>query len=345
MATWRTLLSLTVALGVTTAARAQTCTLTETPAAGTCTRNQLAMKLTGVLKVQQEGKTLELKQTADANHDYLERILAVEGGVAHRAARHYQTARVVITVNGQRVENTLRSDRAALLVAQRHRDQVFAYCPKDHLTRDELHVTEHFDTLSLPGLLPQREVKVGDTWKVANATVQALCNFEGLTTQTLTGKLETVQGTAAHVSVTGTAAGIDLGAEVKVSITAGLVYDLTAKRITKVEWKQSDARTQGPVSPAGMVELVISLNRVGTDTPAELNDYAIVPVPPGPLPPEDMKLLVYADPRGRYDILHTREWQLVGRTDEHLVLRLMDRGEFVAQVTVAPGKRPGRAST
>ncbi|HYT92091.1 MAG TPA: hypothetical protein VEL76_25475, partial [Gemmataceae bacterium] len=78
----------------------------------------------------------------------------------------------------------------------------------------------------------------------------------------------------------------------------------------------------------------------------EVGDIRLVPVPTEPS--ESQLLLAYTDPKGRYELQHAREWQLAGRTtDEHLVLRLMDRGEFVAQATLSPWKttEPGKHLT
>src|SRR5205807_2235852 len=44
----------------------------------------------------------------------------------------------------------------------------------------------------------------------------------------------------------------------------------------------------------------------------------------------------YRDPKGRFDLIHGREWLMVGQTDEHVVLRLLERGDFIAQVTITP---------
>ena len=44
--------------------------------------------------------------------------------------------------------------------------------------------------------------------------------------------------------------------------------------------------------------------------------------------------LEYRDPKGRFELLHAREWQMVSQTEDHAVLRLLERGDFVAQVTV-----------
>src|SRR5262249_8678882 len=42
------------------------------------------------------------------------------------------------------------------------------------------------------------------------------------------------------------------------------------------------------------------------------------------------------DEKGRYEVLHPREWHMVSATDRHQVLRLMDRGDFIAQATITP---------
>ena len=48
--------------------------------------------------------------------------------------------------------------------------------------------------------------------------------------------------------------------------------------------------------------------------------------------------------RSGFELVHGREWQPVGRTDDHFVLRLMERGDFVAQVTITPWTKaePGK---
>src|SRR5262249_55540059 len=146
---------------------------------------KLGMELTGELKLQQEGQPRPLKQSASATHEYAERVLAAAAdGTAAKSARFYRTAKVAITVGSEKSERTLRDDRR-LLICQREKDGLLAWCPRGTLTREELQLTEHFDTLALTGLLPGRDVPVGETWKLANPVAQALCHFDGLTAQEL----------------------------------------------------------------------------------------------------------------------------------------------------------------
>ena len=234
-------------------------------------------------------------------------------------------------------------------MAQRLKEELLVYCPKGPLSREELELTsEHFDTLALTGLLPGKAVAVGATWKVSNPVAEALCNFEGLTGQDLTCKLEEVKDNQARVSVSGSSTGIDLGALAKLKITGRYTFDLTQRRLVALEWQQKDERDQGPVSPASAADTTITVKRALIPQPADLDDVRLVCVPDGTeAPPSRMVQLSYHDAKSRLDLLYPREWQTVGQTEQHLVFRLMDRGDLVAQVTITPwtAAKPGEHMT
>jgi hypothetical protein len=337
MAAWRTLGSVVVLLAGAGLAAAQSYTLAEPVQAGDCCKLHLEMTLSGDLKVNRDGKVVPLNLTAAATHDFAERVLNVgPTNLAEKTARVYDGARAAIRAGDQRSELTLRKERA-LVVAQRHGDQYLVYSPAGPLTREELELTgEHFDTLALTGLLPGKAVAVGDTWKVSNLVAQALCNFEALAEQGLACKLDDVKDDVARVSVSGTATGIELGAMVKLSVQAGYRFDLKAKHLTELEWRQKDDRDQGPASPATSVETTTKLTRAAVDQPASLDDVKLVSVPAGFDVPAPLSQLEYRDPKGRFELAHGRGWQTVGQTDEHLILRLMEKGDYVAQVTITP---------
>jgi hypothetical protein len=323
-------------LAAVPAGRAETYNLAEAVKAGDCFQLRLDMKLTGELRVFKAGTTVPFKLGATGRHAFPERVLAVgTGGAVEKTARVYETAEAVIRVGDDRSERTLRPERR-LVVAQRQKDQALVYSPAGALTRGELDLTAgHFDTLALPGVLPGKAVAVGDTWKVPSGVAQALCNFEGLTEHTLTGKLEGVRDRVATFSLTGTAAGIDLGAVVKLTVQATGRFDLPSRRLVALDWRQKDERGQGPASPATTVESTTTVSRRVIEQPAALSDVALVSVPSEEVP-APMLQLDYRDAKGRFALLHGREWHEVAATDEHVVLRLLDRGDFVAQVTLTP---------
>lgn len=335
MAALRNLGGVVALLCLVPAVPAQTYALGEAPAVGECFKYHLDMSLAGELRVSKDGARVPISLKAAASHDFSERVLLAANGQATRSARHYDLAKATVTVNGVPSERTLRPEHC-LQVAQRTNDRLVVYCPAGPLTRAELQLTgEHLDTLVLTGLLAGKAVAVGDTWKPSAAVLQALCAFEGLTEYELICKLEEVKDNVARVSLTGKVNGIDLGAVSRLTITGSYSYDVTAHRLVAVEWVQKDDRDQGPASPAIAVETTTRLTRaLLPDCPESLSDVKLVSVPEGDEVPENGTLLCHHDAKQRYELTYAREWQTVGETESHLVLRLLDRGDFVAQASV-----------
>ncbi|HKB06260.1 MAG TPA: hypothetical protein VKD90_28960 [Gemmataceae bacterium] len=314
--------------------------LTETPREGDCFRLASETNLSGTLKVARDGKPASIRIGAKNEHAFAERILTVEKRVARNAARHYATAVSRATVDGNPVVRALPADRRQI-VAQRNPDGLFCYSPAGPLTRPDLEVvSEHFETLHLPGVLPGRAVRVGESWKLDSTTAQSLCLFDGLISHELNAQLKDVSGQLASISIDGTARGIENGALAALTVAATVRFDLTQKRIVAVEWKQKDVREAGPATPAAEVETVTVLKREPlAKEPAEL---AAAAFPKAADPPLLVKQLLQRDAKGRYQFLHARDWHVVGQTDHHLVLRLLERGDFVAQVTLTPWQNAGR---
>ncbi len=328
-------------------ARAQV-TLAEAPAVGECARYSVELDLAGKMFITQEGNKETVRLEAKARHVFSERTLTVADGLPARSARHYEDAVASAVVDGEKVNRALPNDRR-LVVAVRSSEGPFCFCPAGPLTRDDLDlVTEHFNPQCLAGLLPGKAVNVNDTWSVSPAAAQAACQFDGLIKHTLAGKLTSVADGKATFTIEGTAEGIEHGAKVTLAITATGVFDIAAKRVVSLVWKQKDDREQGPVAPASLVDVTVTLKRQPlADAPKELADAALATVPKGDVPPA-MTRLRHTDPKGNYSLTYPRDWHITGLTDQHLILRLLDKGEFVAQATVALWKKaePGKhAST
>ena len=339
MATWRILTSFVVGLALTASAGAQTYALSEAALAGNFFDIRLATELAGEIRVHKDDKQVSLPQKVQAQHVFHERVLeAAEGKPATRTARYYKEARASLAIGAERSERILRADRR-LIAAQRGKDQLLVYCPAGSLTAAELELLEHFDTLAVTGLLPEKAVQTQETWKVPTAVTQALCHFDGLTDQNLECRLEKIAGDAAQISVRGTASGIDSGASVKSTIQADVTFDCKARHLTALTWKQTDERDQSPTSPAMNFTMTVTMTRTAAAPIPELHDYALTVVPDGPTPPETMTALVYNDPQKRFDVIYARDWQLVAHTSEFVVLRFLDRGDFVAQATITPLRR------
>src|SRR5437870_5631732 len=106
--------------------------------------------------------------------------------------------------------------------------------------------------------------------------------------------------------------------------------------MTKRDWKQKGERAQAPAGPAMTLQAATTLTRTRIDRPDSLSDVALISVPDGIEPPVLLTQLEYRDARTGYSMVYTRDWQTVSQSDEHLVMRLVERGDFVAQLTITP---------
>jgi hypothetical protein len=335
---------MTAAFVVLTAgsAWAQTIQLAETSREGDCFRVTAETNLTGVLKVTRDGKQTPVKVSAKNEHQYLERTLAVEKGLVRKSARHYTAAASRATIGDSKTERVLSAGRR-LIVAQRTGDSLLCYSPAGPLTQQEVEVTsEHFDTLHLAGVLPGKEIKIGDSWKLDSEVAQSLCLFDGLISHELMAKLTQADAATAIVTIAGTAKGIEDGAMANLTIAATIRFDRVKYRITSVEWKQRDVRDQGPASPAAEVESTTLVTRSPLERePDELNATSLAAIPTTNDPPATMQHLIHRDPKSRFQLVYSRDWHVVGQSDYHLILRLLDRGDFVAQATLTCWKNAG----
>ena len=324
---------------------AQTVKLGEDLQPGEYHRYELELSVGGKLKI---GKAEGLPLRAEASHRFVERIEATDArGGAGKVIRHYDKAKSTTVVGGEKSARELAADRR-LTFAGRTDSGTLHYSPLGPLSRDELElIAEHFDTMVLAGLLPNKEIKVGETWALVSEATQYACQFEGITKNELTGTLVSVEAGVARFTIAGKAEGVEAGAATKTAVLASGAFDLKSSRITELNWEQTDDRGQGPASPAAEVTATVKLTRaVLPEEPKELSIAVREKFPAGKVPPE-ATLLRHADPDGKYSFIYPREWVIVGRTDEHLVIRLVEKAEFIAQVTLSAWKKaePGRHAT
>jgi hypothetical protein len=313
--------------------------LTEKVAPGDVARYTLELELKGNLIVTGEKGKQPIRLEARAKHVFADRVMAVTDNMASTSARYYQEASATAVLASEKTSRSLPSDRR-LIVARRNPDGMVCYAAAGALTRDELDlVTEHFNPRSLPGLLPGKAVNVGDTWSITDVGTGAACLLDGVIKTTLVGKLTGVKDGVATFTVEGTAEGIETGAKTSLAVSATGRFDLAAGCVTELVWKQQDERQQGAVNPASLVEATMTLRRQPLAMrPTELSDEAVAMLEDATVPARATDLR-QTEPRGRYHIVHARDWHVTGQTENHLVMRLVQKGEFVAQATVSVWKK------
>jgi hypothetical protein len=342
----RRLASCVIVLALAGSVRAQAVDLTEGPLADGYFHVEISLKLSGKNRFQRDGKTIEQPVSAQAKHQYDEKVLQAVDGVVTKTVRDYKVAQAELKFGDTASRRSFRPGHE-LLVIQRVGDQHVAFSPKGNLTREEVDLTEHFNTLALTGLLAGKQVKVGDSWTISPSVAQALCSLEGLVGHDVTCKLEEVKGDVAHVKVTGTVDGIDLGAKVKILILGVYQFDLKEKRLTALTWKQTDDREPGPVSPALAADAEITLTRSAIEQPTKLNPGFLNGfLGEGKEPPPELTQVAYQDTGKVFEAKHGRDWIMTAQ-GEHTVWRLMNRGDLIAQASVTLWRKfpPGKPAT
>jgi hypothetical protein len=323
---------------------AQPVNLSEKSTLGDRAGYAIDLELKGNLYVTLDNGKQSIPLEARARHKFSERTMTMTDGLPTTSARHYTEATASVTLANDKSQRTLGDDRR-LIIALRQRDGRICFSPAGPLTRDELElVSDHFNPQCLPGLLPGKVVNIGETWTLTPAVTQIACLFDVTLKTNLTGKLTEVKDGIAAFAIEGTAEGVETGAKVVLTVSAVGTFDVNAGRITSLTWKQRDEREQGAVNPASQVEATVTLKReaAAAELP-ELSDQALAAIPSAE-PPAHLLFLKRIDPKGRYQMLHARDWHVTGQTDTHLIMRLLDRGEFIAQATVTvwnkmdPGK-------
>jgi hypothetical protein len=84
------------------------------------------------------------------------------------------------------------------------------------------------------------------------------------------------------------------------------------------------------------------MKRKPEEAPASLADYSLVAAKvdsAADAPSPEVLELLLRDLNGRFLLNCDRDWHTVSQTEHHLILRLVDRGDFVAQVTITPWTR------
>lgn len=295
----------------------------------------LDMKLNGKIKLRDAEKLVALDLKATAHHDFEERVLTISDGKPTSVGRFYNTAKADITLQDKAIAKSLRSDRRFQAAQLSGDSPTITWSPVGPLTDEELEITgEHLDVLAIHGLLPNKEVAVGEQWDVPLNVAQALAGVDAVITTKLHCKLEKVERNHAVLTLTGDLEGISKGSSLKATMAAGLVYSLESKRFTGCTWRYRENKEQGPLNPACEVETEITATWKHGLALTEVTDGKAATIPA--TPPPALLMLEFRDAANRFAFNYDRQWGVVTKTEKQTVLRLLDRGELIAQLNLTP---------
>ena len=281
-----------------------------------------------------ENKVQEMKMSVVCNLRYDEKMLEVPGGSADRlrSVRHYDQANAVIKIDEDGIKPALRSERR-LIGVQIDLPKVTLFSPKGMLTRDELELIDVLgNSLLLDGLLPEDPVAVDDSWKHSPEMMAALLGLDAVSQTDVESRLRELTDSAARMEMSGKVEGAYGGASTEIELKAKYRFDRRSQRIDwiamLVQEKRSIGHVEWGVDAVARIQVTISPQSKAP----QLADTALEQLPLSST--AELNRLTYKSAKG-WQLTHDRSWYVTGDHSNLTILRMLDRGELVAQCNIS----------
>jgi len=255
--------------------------------------------------------------------EYDERILeARPGEPVGKTLRVYQKMAFQRKVGDQAQSGSLRPGvRRMVLLRAGHTEVPFS--PDGPLLWSEIErVRTDVFTPALAGLLPEKEVRVGDRWRAADSAVQELTDLEQLGT----GQVECVFHEVverngrkyAHLRFFGTVTGMNEDGPNRQHLEGFVYFDLQSQYLAYLSLKGISWLTDKNNTPLGRIEGQFVLTRRVESNVAALSDDAIRRLPLEPNA-ENTRLL-FEEPSLGVRFLYPRRWTVRSADARQIVL-------------------------
>ena len=195
------------------------------------------------------------------------------------------------------------------------------------------------DPLTFHRMFNQKDVQVGDTWKVNDEAAASFLALDRMITNNLTLKLKSISDSKAKIHITGKVKGESDDAIVEMKVKGSATFDINQQLVTWLRMDIDNKRRLGQLAPGfdGQVKIDISLNAV-KDNPKITRD-AIKKQFKG----KKLRFSFKLDrPKSQFSLIHEPGWRLIASEDEAAVLRYMQDGQLLAQCNVV--QLPKRSS-
>ncbi|HEX4130635.1 MAG TPA: hypothetical protein VHZ24_11385 [Pirellulales bacterium] len=300
-------------------------------AAGT-TSVEALLEVGGDLKIEEKGKQRSLPVAVIGKFKYLEHRLNAPG-TPPRSLRLYDMAEASIKLDNSTANPVLREPLR--LVAVRTDDETpFMFSPQGTLTREELELIDlPVNTLLVDRLLPEKPVAVGDTWQNPESLLAGLLGFDLVSQSTATSVITQIDHDAARIEMSGSVQGAICGVTTTMEVKGRYKFSLAERRITWLALLIEEKRSIGPAGPGADVVVRFQFTVKPGQPRPEFDDDALRRVVMGESTGLDD--LEYTTSDGEMKFVHERRWRTLHAGSEAIAMRLVDRGDLVAQCNIS----------
>ncbi|MDR0705592.1 MAG: hypothetical protein LBF88_11465 [Planctomycetaceae bacterium] len=294
------------------------------------------LEVTGDVKqVSNELKATTDKMEVVAGFRYEERVDQFSLSTGPLVSiRQYNLAKSKMKI-GDQVKMPELDEELQTIVCSLEGDKVSLFSPRGSLRGEQLLLIEDLpgNTLTLDRLLPNKEMRVGDTWKISDSVLRSFLSVDAVTESNVEAVLTAVADKMAMIEVVGDVSGVYLGAATEMSIRAKFQFDLIAQRINWLGLLIEENRSIGHVGPGLDLVARLQVKISPIEAPQVLTDNAISNI--NVKPTDSVLKLKYNGGKGPWQFSHDRDWYVFQDDPQTTILRKLHKGELVAQCNIA----------
>jgi hypothetical protein len=304
--------------------------------AGSFRQAKVIVEVEGKLKLNADGKEVKhLPFKVAGELHYIERVLSqAKSWTDVRLLRSYRSAQAKLRLHESDLTTELRPDRR-LVAVQSSAKEVVQFSTGGPLTREELDLIEApASGLALEALLPSGATKIGGQWPLSDTVVARLLGLEAISQQDVTCTLDSVKDNVAIVSLAGKVAGAVGGISSDIELKGKLNFDVAQRAVTWLTLAIKENRAIGHAQPGFDVLTTLRMVCAPIKPVEELSDKVLGSLT---LQPDAAQTLIELNSdAGGFQLLHDRRWSVMLERGDLTVLRLVDRGDLIAQCNITP---------
>lgn len=312
-------------------ARAEAELLKEDRAPNSPDRVEVLLEVGGEVTDMEDSKPRNLKMSVVGSLRYDEKLVA--GASVRQVLRDYERAEATIKIEDGGLKPTLREERR-MIQASLENDRLVLFSPKGSLTREELDLLDTpADTLLISSLLPDRAVDVGDQWPVPETILPAFLSIDVSNSSDVICELMAIDAKVAKIEFKGTVAGGVGGIATDLDVKGRYKFDRALRRITWLAMVVKEKRAAGHVTAGLNVAARVQMTIAPGVKDSRLDPISVRDQETSPSP--EALDLAYQSRYGKWRFHHGRDWHVMHEATDGAALRLVGRGELIAQCNVS----------
>jgi hypothetical protein len=319
-------------------------------ASGDAARVAVSLEVGGELIVPaDDGQDVRLPMSVVAKLAYTEQLIAwwSDPAMASRSLRRYSEAHATIK-SAEKGDSRDLPPADRMIVAKAGPDATSLNGLERRLTRPEYDLVDVVgNSLIVDRLLPGRELKPSDGWDHDAATIGALLGMDHVAICEVRSVVLGEESRQVKIRMAGTIHGTVEGAATEMDVRGAYLFHLDEGRITKFNLAIKEVRKPGEVSPG--LDVVAKLSLVATPIskkePQPFDEAALAKA--REMSAAELGELQVESPERGYRFRHDASWYVTAEQREHMSLRLLQRGDFLAHcnVTTLPMRPADKPTT